>query len=65
MKLIIDIPDHYTRLLGFDNDELTGYFDTVATRTDFKMWFFGHYHRTELIKDKYMALFDAIVKLGE
>ena len=22
MKVIIDIPDHYTRLLGFDSDEL-------------------------------------------
>ena len=49
----------------FDNDELTAYFDTVASRTDFKTWFFGHYHRTELIKDKYMALFDAVVGLGE
>ena len=39
--------------------------NSVAAKTEFKMWFFGHYHRTELIKDKYMALFDAIVKLGE
>ena len=49
----------------FDNDGLTKYFDFIASETDFKMWFFGHYHRTELIKNKYMALFNAIVKLGE
>ena len=48
----------------FDNDRLTNYFDTLAARTDFKTWFFGHYHRTQPIKDKYMALYDAIVKLG-
>ena len=49
----------------FDNDELTKYFDIVAARVDFETWFYGHYHRTELIKDKFMALFDAIVGLGE
>lgn len=49
----------------FDNDELTKYFDTVAARTEFKTRFYGHYHRTEIVKEKYMALFDAIVALEE
>lgn len=49
----------------FDNDALTNYFDTVAARVNFKSWFFGHYHRTEIIKEKFIALFDAVVGLGE
>jgi len=45
----------------FENDRLTDYFNTVASQTEFEMWFFGHYHINDIIDNRYVALFDAIV----
>lgn len=51
-------PSEIIRHMGhnpiIDDGELTGFFDWVMYETDFKKWFFGHWHYDELIiyKDK-------------
>lgn len=41
--------------------ELTGFLEWVMYETEFKKWFFGHFHRDEEIGDKHRALlFDVV-----
>lgn len=45
-------------------EELQRYFDDVAAETEFKGWYFGHWHMDRDI-DKFHALYDNEVKLPE
>lgn len=45
-------------------DELTEYFDTVAEKTKFKKWFFGHYHDNRQIMCEYVMLYEQIIRIA-
>ena len=47
----------------FEPDELTAYFDAVKNSIDFTKWFFGHYHGNTQILDKFVMLYDQIVRV--
>lgn len=44
-------------------DKLTDYFNTVAKTTEFSKWFFGHYHNNKQIFDKFIMLYEQIVRV--
>lgn len=46
----------------YQADDLTKYFNMVADTTDFDKWFFGHYHDNQIIMDKFIMLYDQIVR---
>lgn len=46
-----------------DSDKLTLWFEDLQGRLDFKKWFFGHYHEDKKILDKYILLYDQIVRI--
>ena len=45
-------------------DELTNYLETVRINTDFKRWFFGHYHDNKAINEKEILLYEQIVRIN-
>lgn len=45
------------------SDKLTLWFEDLQGRLDFKKWFFGHYHEDRKILDKYILLYDQIVRI--
>ena len=45
-------------------DKLTDYFNTVARTTEFSKWFFGHYHNNKQILDKFIMLYEQIVRVS-
>ena len=45
-------------------DKLTDYFNTVARTTEFSKWFFGHYHNNKQILDKFIMLYEQIVRVA-
>ena len=47
----------------YDRDQLTDFLDEVSVRANFTGWYFGHYHRTGVIRDKYHILYKNIVRL--
>ena len=47
----------------FEPDKLTTYFNKVSRVTDFRKWFFGHYHDNRMILDKYIMLYDQIIRI--
>lgn len=59
-------PQHIASLFShgvYKPDELTSYFDKVAEKTKFSKWFFGHYHKDEVISDRYIMLYNQIVRI--
>jgi hypothetical protein len=46
-----------------ESDKLTLWFEDLQGRLDFKKWFFGHYHEDKKILDKYILLYDQIVRI--
>lgn len=44
-------------------DKLTDYFNTVARTVEFSKWFFGHYHNNEQILDRFIMLYEQIVRV--
>lgn len=45
-------------------DKLTDYFNTVARTAEFSKWFFGHYHNNEQILDRFIMLYEQIVRVA-
>lgn len=43
-------------------DKLTAYFEDLSHRLNFRNWFFGHYHDDKKVLDKYILLYDQIVR---
>lgn len=46
----------------YPRNELTDYFDEINSRLNFRCWFTGHYHRTELFMKKYYMLYQELVR---
>lgn len=46
-----------------DEKEFRNYLQRIADNTDFRAWYFGHFHVDESIDDTYFCLMDEIVKL--
>lgn len=44
-------------------DKLNTFLNDVAYRTTFKEWFFGHHHHDMQVLDKYLMLYDKIVRI--
>ena len=45
-------------------DELTEYFDTIAEKTKFQKWLFGHYHDNKQIMCDYVMLYEQIIRIA-
>ena len=46
-------------------DALTDFLEEVAQRCRFKYHFFGHYHTNRVIREKYVLLYEQIIRLKE
>ena len=44
-------------------DELTDYLEEIKERLDFKQWFFGHYHRNQVVEGRFGALYEQIIRI--
>lgn len=44
-------------------DRLTEFLEVLSYQTNYKKWFFGHYHQDKTIDEKHIALFDTIISL--
>ena len=57
-------PQDVVSAAGFtDSDPLTLYFNTIAKDTDFKKWFFGHYHDNRQIMSRWVMLYEQVVRI--
>lgn len=43
--------------------ELRNFLQWIADNTQFKLWFFGHYHNNKTLFDKYELLFNSVIEL--
>ncbi len=43
-------------------DRLTDYFAALAERCRFRYWFFGHYHDNRVIQQRYILLYEQIIR---
>jgi DNA repair exonuclease SbcCD nuclease subunit len=50
--------------IGYEENELTSFFECVKEKLSFKKWFFGHYHTDRQIDEKYICLFDKIIEMN-
>lgn len=61
------IPQSAIHYLGMAHDmhdaELTGYFEWLYDKLDFRKWFAGHFHVNQLVRDNVQILFDEVVKI--
>lgn len=48
---------------SYTYDKLTDFLDEVRVRTQFRSWYFGHYHRNERINDRFNLLWEDIKQL--
>ena len=44
-------------------DALTDFLDEIAQRCRFRYQFFGHYHTNKVIREKFVLLYEQIIKL--
>lgn len=44
--------------------ELTGYFEWLYRKLEFKKWFAGHFHKNRLVRDDVQILFDDVEVIG-
>lgn len=44
-------------------DPLTNFFEAISNRLKFHYWLFGHYHGNQIIKEKYVLLWEQIVQI--
>ena len=49
----------------FKHDILTDYLEKISELITFNTWFFGHYHESQTIGQKYVMLYDFIVDLQQ
>ena len=47
----------------YEQDKLTKYLEKIRVGTDFKRWYFGHYHDERQINDKEILLYEKIVRI--
>lgn len=48
---------------SYKPDDLTKYFNEIAHTVDFSKWFFGHYHDNMQILEKYILLYEQIIRV--
>lgn len=48
---------------GYTHDKLTDFFEEVMKNTQFHYWIFGHYHRNEVIDERFVLLWKQIVQI--
>lgn len=48
-----------------DTDELTGFFESLEERLDYRRWYFGHFHKDRDIDDRHTLLYRNVVRLGD
>lgn len=58
-------PTSIQRLISKDYEEnlLTDFLDIIKESITYEKWFFGHYHKDEILLDKHIAIYDSIIKL--
>lgn len=44
-------------------NKLTDYFEYIKNNCNYKQWFFGHYHKNQMITSKDILLYEDIIKL--
>ncbi|MBQ1312358.1 MAG: metallophosphoesterase [Blautia sp.] len=44
-----------------DQDNLTAYLEEIRQKTDFRKWFFGHYHEDRPVNDREVLLYEKII----
>ena len=47
----------------YQADALTDFLEEVSQRCRFKYHFFGHYHTNRIIREKYVLLYEQIIRL--
>ena len=58
---IIDSMGYYAE--SDEEDELRQYLQRVAENTEFRAWYFGHFHEDSFTEDKFFCLYDDIIEL--
>ena len=55
-------PSNIVRKLdsGYGTDKLTDFLETVNQRCRFAYWFFGHYHRNQIVDERYILQWEQI-----
>ena len=48
---------------SYGEDRLTKYFEFVKDNTEFKHWYFGHYHKDAKINDKFTAVYNKLYEV--
>ena len=48
---------------GYGTDELTDFLETVKQRCQFAYWFFGHYHKNQIVDERYILQWEQISRL--
>lgn len=58
-------PAECVRMLGFAprERELNGYLEWVAAETEFRQWFFGHFHTDQTVLNRFRCLYKDVVQL--
>ena len=47
----------------YGTDELTDFLETVRQRCRFAWWFFGHYHKNQIVDERYILQWEQISRL--
>ena len=51
---------------GFcEHDVLTDYLEKIKEQISFRTWFFGHYHETQMIGQRFVMLYESVVDLDQ
>jgi len=59
-------PSSIVELLGcgqYQPDALTDFFEEIRQRCQFHSWFFGHYHDNRVLADRFVLLYEQIIRL--
>ena len=48
---------------SFKPDKLTDFLEEIRTRSCFHYWLFGHYHDNRIIDEKYVLLYEQMVRV--
>ncbi|MGI6014066.1 MAG: metallophosphoesterase family protein [Oscillospiraceae bacterium] len=59
-------PSSIVKILGngsYQTDPLTDFFEEIRRRCQFQFWCFGHYHDNKIVEDRFVLLYEQIVRL--
>lgn len=48
---------------GYVHDRLTGFLEEVKEKVSFHQWLFGHYHKNSVIDDRFVLLWEQIIRV--